>query len=271
MTVETRDVVTRDGLRLRVDDAGPPSAPAVIFVHGIAQDRTAFRHLLEGPLAAEVRCVAFDVRGHGDSDQPDDVDAYGARLGHDVDAVIRGLGLDRPVLAPWSYGGAIVGDYLRQYGEGQVGGVFLIAASVRIGRSAREYFGPGMMDHVRGLISPEQATYEAAARAFAAGCAVSASAATVEARVAAMLRVPAYVRRALLTRDEDFVAELESGTCPLAALHGAADQVVLPALTAHVHEHAPRTTVRVLPGVGHLPFVEAEADFRAALSAFVPR
>ncbi|HEU4536257.1 MAG TPA: hypothetical protein VFS00_19165, partial [Polyangiaceae bacterium] len=55
-------VRTADGLRIAYDDAGPPGAPAVVFVHGIAQGRAAFRGVLEGPLARELRAVAFDVR-----------------------------------------------------------------------------------------------------------------------------------------------------------------------------------------------------------------
>lgn len=262
-------VTTRDGLTLAMDDTGPRDAPAVIFLHGIAQDRTAFSHLLRGPLASQFRCVAFDARGHGDSDKPEDLEAYGARLGHDLDAVIRGLSLQRPVLAAWSYGGAMMGDYLRAHGDEHVGGVFLIAASVCIGRSAREFFGPGMMDHVRGLIAAEPAVYEAAARAFTAGCSAAASAEYAEARLAAMLRVPAHVRRALLTRDESYVDELARGRYPLTCLHGAADPVVLPALSAHVGAQVPRAHVTLLAGVGHVPFVEAEADFTRALADFL--
>lgn len=268
--MSTTTVRTRDGLTLHLDDVGPRAAPAVIFVHGIAQDRTAFRPLLEGALAERLRCIAFDLRGHGDSDKPEDLTAYsdGSRFAHDLDAVIDGLALERPVLAPWSYGGAVVGDFLRHHGEARVGGVLLVAASVRIGRSSGEFFGPGMMDHVRGLIAPDPGVYEASARAFAAGCAAAPlvdGGRYVDERIAAMVKVPAYVRRALLTRDESYVPELARGSFPLAAVHGEADRVVLPTLTDHVKQHAPRTVVTTMAGVGHLPFLEAEAAFSRAL------
>lgn len=267
--MKTTTVPTRDGLDVVVDEAGPHDAPAVIFVHGIAQDRAAFRPVLEGPLAARLRCVAFDVRGHGESSKPDGSEPY-ERLGDDVDAVIRGLDLRRPVLAPWSYGGAIVGDYLRRHGSAALGGVFLVAAAVAVGRSAREFFGPGMMDHVRGLIAADAEIYAASADAFVSGCAaVPVADAYAAGRRAAMRKVPAHVRRALLTRDESYVAELVDSAVPLAAIHGAQDQVVLPALSRHVQERAPRTTLTLLADVGHLPFVEAESAFVAALDAFL--
>lgn len=269
MTLQHRTLRTRDGLTLHAEEAGPEAARAIVFVHGIAQDRTAFRSVLQGPLASEFRCIALDVRGHGDSEKPDDVGAYdGAHLAHDLAALIEGLALERPLLAGWSYGGALIGDYLRHYGDAAVGGVFSIAGSFRIGRSAGEMFGPGMMDHVRGLIATDPAIYEASARAFAAGCSQGAHADFAARRVQAMLRVPAHVRRALLTRDESYLPELSRGAFPLAAIHGDADTVVLPALSAQIRAEAPRAELTRLEGVGHVAFVEAEAAFVDTLSRF---
>lgn len=266
----TKTVETGDGLELRVDDVGPRDARPVVFVHGLAQDRTAFGPIVAS-LAAELRCVVFDVRGHGDSSVPEGAEPYtdSARFANDVDAVVRGLELRAPILVPWSYGGAVVGDYLRHRGGASVGGILLVAAAIRIGRSAGAFFGSAMMDNARGLVSNDPAVYEASARAFVDGCSRAPNQSYAAERLSAMQRVPAQVRRALLSRDEDYVAAYTNGDFPLGAIQGDDDRVVLPSLAAHLREQAPRTVLTRLPGVGHLPFLEAPEAFERALRGVV--
>jgi pimeloyl-ACP methyl ester carboxylesterase len=247
----------------------------VVFLHGIAQSRAAFRPVLTGPLADDLHLVAVDLRGHGSSDKPvgDNRYAEGNRLGDDLHELLTHLGLVRPIVVAWSYGGVVVGEYLRLHGGDALGGVLLVAASVVMGRPARALFGPTMLDHGRALMSEDTAVYEAGARAFVEGSVASAAAARhatpSEAFVADMLLVPPHVRRAYLARSEDFSAELARCSAPLATLHGAEDTVVLPAMSEHVARTVPASTHTLLPGVGHMPFLEAPEAFIAAVRGLV--
>lgn len=263
-------VPSLDGVALRVDDVGPRDRRPLLFVHGLAQDRHAFAPLV-ARLATDFRCVTFDLRGHGASDAPEPTAPYteGARLADDVHAIVEALGLDAPVVLPWSYGGAVLGEYLRRYGAGRIAGAFLFAAAVRLGRSAGAFFGPVMMGNARGLVSTERSFFEASARAFAEGCAKVASPAFVEDRIAATLRARPPVLRALLSRDEDYVPSYADATFPIAAVQGEDDAVVLPSLVAHLRERAPRVAVTSLPGVGHASFAEATDEVERVLRAFV--
>lgn len=267
-------VESSGGVRLAVSESGPSSgAPSVLFLHGIAQSRRSWDGILQGRLARNHRLVALDLRGHGDSDKPEGEAPYvdGTHFAGDLEAVIGQLRLERPVVVAWSYGGVVVGDYLRHRGDAGLGGLFFVAASVRTGRPARALFGPGMMSNARGLMSEDPAVYEATARTFMAACAARPlEPSQVEEGVRAMLRVPPHVRRALLSRAEDYSAELERCGRPVATLHGELDQVVLPAMSSEgVLSSARSGTGTWLPGVGHLPFLEETAGFEAALSAFV--
>ena len=72
----TIDVYGRDGLRLRADEFGDPDAPPVVLLHGGGQTRFAWG--TTAPVLADRGWHVFrvDLRGHGESDWPDDGD-YG--------------------------------------------------------------------------------------------------------------------------------------------------------------------------------------------------
>ena len=101
------------GVEIHVDETGDPSGRPVLFIHGISQCRLAWRRQLSSGLGHDLRLVAMDLRGHGLSDRPsDDYDESGA-WADDVRGVITALGLDEPILCGWSYGGVVIGDYLK--------------------------------------------------------------------------------------------------------------------------------------------------------------
>src|SRR5215211_2896635 len=63
-----------DGRRIAGDTWGDPSGPAVFLLHGGGQTRHAWKGTGEALGAAGYYAVAFDARGHGDSDwDPDGV------------------------------------------------------------------------------------------------------------------------------------------------------------------------------------------------------
>src|SRR4051794_2672410 len=128
----TRDVRGGGGLRLHVREWGNPQGPPIVFVHGWSQCQLCWSRQVSGPLAKDFRMITFDLRGHGMSDRPLDGEHYvdGRLWADDVDAVIGQMGLDRPVLVAWSYGGFVVTDYLRAYGQDGIAGLKLVGGAV---------------------------------------------------------------------------------------------------------------------------------------------
>ncbi len=270
----TNFIRSPDGVRIAVDEAGAPQGTPVVFIHGIAQSRHVWRGVLTGPLAADLRLVAIDLRGHGDSDHPEGDAAYagGDRLGGDLHAVCAALGLSRPIVVAWSYGGVVVGEYLRSHGAKGLGAILFAAAAVKVGKPAKALFGPAMLTNGRALMSEDPATYEAGARAFLGACAAGPiDASFLERSVSEMMRVPAHVRRALLGRSEDYSAELSRCALPAATLHGALDPVILPEMSEQIAALIPGTESTLLPNDGHVAFVEAPDAFLSAIRALVAR
>jgi pimeloyl-ACP methyl ester carboxylesterase len=111
-----RHVETEDGVGLNVVEGGQPDGPPIVFVHGLASSWTAWQGVLSMPdLAARYRLIAFDLRGHGDSDAARESLAAPAKpWSLDIDAVL--IGLRAPVLVGWSLGGGIIQSWLHTHG-----------------------------------------------------------------------------------------------------------------------------------------------------------
>ena len=112
-----------DGVMIAGDTWGDPNGPLVILQHGGGQTRHAWKGAGETLGAAGYHAVAFDARGHGDSDWAGDGN-YGAdNMVEDLRRVAKALGSDRPVLVGASMGG---GTSLIAVGEGKLAASALV-------------------------------------------------------------------------------------------------------------------------------------------------
>jgi pimeloyl-ACP methyl ester carboxylesterase len=99
-------VMTDDGVGLAVVEAG--AGPPLLLVHGFGGAKEDFADHMDA-LGEHHRVVAFDHRGHGESDAPDDVAAYSLdRLAADILCVADGLGFGSFTLLGHSMGGMAV-------------------------------------------------------------------------------------------------------------------------------------------------------------------
>ena len=102
-----------DGLRLRVLRWQPvtgPELPPFLLVHGLASNARLWDGVAPRLAAAGHRVAAVDLRGHGRSDKPDDGYDF-ATISHDLEALIRAIGFERPVLVGQSWGAGVVLDF----------------------------------------------------------------------------------------------------------------------------------------------------------------
>ena len=131
--MKTHRVTGGGRVQLHVVETGTPRGRPILFLHGASQCWLQWNRQMESSLARTHRLVALDLRGHGLSDKPPD--GYGdSRLwADDVDAVIRALELEHPVLCGWSYGPLVFLDYLRHHGEDRIGGLHFVGAITKLG------------------------------------------------------------------------------------------------------------------------------------------
>jgi len=118
---------TIDGTRLRLIDSGAVGATAVVFIHGLGASMYSWRYQLPATLSAGYRVVAFDNRGFGFSDKPEQ--GYtNAEYAHLVVALLDSLRIASAVLVGHSMGGAIAVEVAQAHPD-RVRGMVLIDAA----------------------------------------------------------------------------------------------------------------------------------------------
>ena len=258
---------------MHVREWGDPEGPPILFVHGWSQNHLSWRKQLESPLAEAFRLVAFDLRGHGMSGAPLEAEHYAdaQRWADDLAAIIGALELSRPVLVGWSYGGFVVSDYLRAYGQDAVAGVNYVGAAVTLNEGAfGTLIGPGFLNNAEGAMAPDLPTNIGAMRSFLKDCSAQPiPQEDFEVALAYNVAVPPQVRAGLASREVNSDDVLSAMRVPVLVTHGREDIVILPAMGEHTLKICPTASASWYEGVGHTPFMENMARFNEELAAFV--
>ena len=263
-------VRSSDGTILVGEVQGDPHAPEILFIHGLRQSRLSWDKQFADPALAGFRMVRFDLRGHGDSDKPDSLDAYSNadQWADDVQTVISAAKLRRPVLVGWSLGGFVAGAYLRSYGDAQIAGINLVDAVTKL--------SPDLLTPLAGAFTRTTTSHDLAERA----------AATADFLAACFHQPPTGIElgRSLVINgmtaravNEGFVKTATSDlepvflkyAGPILLTHGAHDRLVRLAMSERIKSLHPGSRLSVYENSGHSPFYEESPRFGQELAAFV--
>jgi non-heme chloroperoxidase len=263
-------IIGGGGTRLHLVEAGEPHAPSILFLHGCSQSWLSWERQMRSELARRYHLVAMDLRGHGASERPtegyDDSRLWAA----DVDAAIRELELDRPILCGWSYGPIVILDYIRHYGEERIGGIHLVGAVTKLGsEAAAAVLTPEFLALIPALFSSDVVESVRGLQSLLRLCfAREPDASDLYTMLGFGVSVPPFVRQALLTRVVDNDDVLPTITKPVLVTHGALDAVVRPEVVAQHRAAVPHAQVHIVPDAGHAPFWDDAAAFNRRLGAF---
>jgi len=263
------------GVQLCVHDLGPEAAPAIILVHGWSQCHLSFARQSE--LAERFRLILPDLRGHGQSDKPLDPVCYdnSRPWAEDMQAIIKTLGLEAPLLVGWSMGGWVVMDYLEHFGDAALAGVGLIGSSITTGAHLPPVAAKVRNDppaKAMGMYSEDLAENLAAVQAFVAVCFYQEpDAATLAQAVGYNMLVPPKVRAAARLRQEDRRAVAEATVKPAWVAWGAHERLAPAEMGQQALSHFPKAEEQIYHKSGHSPFWEEAAAFNADLAAFANR
>jgi non-heme chloroperoxidase len=261
-------VKSADGVALAVQEWGNPSGPEILFIHGFSQSHLSWSRQVKSDLSKAFRMVTFDLRGHGNSDKPLVVEAYreSRRWADDIDTIIKRVGLRRPVLVGWSYGGRVMNDYLTHYGDRGIAALNYVAATSTTKPGA---LGPGYR-FLPAMSSADLSTNIKATQKFLASCfQIQPSAEDMATALAYNMMVPPKVRSFLGGRRANYDDVLSRIKVPVLVTQGREDRVVLPAMSEHTLSVVKHAKGVFYDNVGHSPFYEVPDRFNADLTVFV--
>ncbi len=116
-----------NGVTLAGDSWGDPAGPLVLLQHGGGQTRHAWKNAGETLGSVGYHAIAFDARGHGDSDWAADGIYTQDAMVEDLKLLTMMLGESRPVLVGASMGG---GNSLVAIGENRINATALVLVDI---------------------------------------------------------------------------------------------------------------------------------------------
>jgi pimeloyl-ACP methyl ester carboxylesterase len=291
-------VVADDGVRLSCEEieSDGKTALTVVLVHGFALDRRTWhfqRSFLARLTDPRVRVVLYDQRSHGRSERAPRESCTIDQLGHDLDAVIRALAPEGPlVLVGHSMGGMTIMALAELYPDlvtERVAGVAFLATSAgevgSAGLSGTWLSRRNPITRGVGLLAALQPSLVEGVRRAAGDViwAVTRRMAYGDRDVAPWLvdLVDAMISANAVDALTDFVDTIGShnriaalpalATCEVLVAAGDADRVIPFSHSEVIAAELPEARLVRFEGVGHLPMLERPDAMNEALADLLRR
>ena len=266
MDAGTRFLPVR-GVRHRVTVAGPAGAPWLVLVHSLACDSGMWAPQVAA-FAGAHRVLAYDVRGHGESDAPPD--GYSMDdLAADLDAILEDCRIDACDLVGLSMGGMIGQAFALRHGD-RLRSLVLAGTAARWPAAAApvwaERIATASQSGIEPMVEPALGRWFTPAFRARDGATVAA--------VAAMMRRTSragYVGCSTAIAAIDFTPQLARIGCPVHIVVGAEDPGTPPALSAEIHAKIPGSSLEKIPCAAHLVNLEQPEAFNASVARFHAR
>jgi len=249
--------LTRDGVKLYYEEAGA-GPRSIVFIHGWCCDSTYFAPQA-AYFAAGNRCISVDLRGHGQSDKPEQdysIDGFA----DDVAWLCGQLGVQWPLVVGHSMGGLVALSMARRAADPPMAIAMLDSPILP-------------SDGIRGLMTQAAATfhgpaYKDAAQALVANSMfIASSDPALKSRIVdAMSAAPQHVLASCWDAILAFAAEAAAKACRVPALFINAGGI---ADTARFSSLCPQLMVEQTTGSGHFHQLEVPDQINGMLDRFL--
>jgi pimeloyl-ACP methyl ester carboxylesterase len=273
---DDHDVVL-GGMRLHYLDWGTEGCPPVLFLHGGGLTARTW-DLVCIALRTRRHCLALDQRGHGDSEWSPGLDYGTDAHQRDLEALIRHLALERPVLVGQSMGALNALAYAAHHAD-SLAGLVLVDMTPDLQMKGAErildfFAAPAELDSVEAFVD-RALEFNPARDPRLLRSSLQHN----------LRRLPSgkwtwkYDRRAMTRERFEKVRgevhairdSLEAVTCPTLVVRGESSDVVTAAAAAALAEALPRGEWTSVPRAGHTVQGDNPRDLTVVLEAFLRR
>ncbi|MDO8365318.1 MAG: alpha/beta fold hydrolase [Saprospiraceae bacterium] len=256
-----------NGLSVSYNDNGPADAPVVIFIHGFPFNKSMWDEQMN-TLQDNYRVIAYDVRGHGQSDageQNFSIDLFTK----DLLSIMQALSIEKATLCGLSMGGYIALNAVGKYPERCEA---LILSDTQCLADTYESKGKKMKAiaaiNANGV---EQYAEESIKNLFA-----TESFSTKKTEIAAVRAMIVGTSSKSLSYTLFALSE-RKGTCsklqdikiPVLIIVGKEDKITPPTASLMIHEKIQGSLLKILDHAGHLANLENPSEFNLQMKNFL--
>jgi len=264
---ETHATAIINNLIVSYSDEGPVEAPVVIFVHGFPLNKSMWNFQLEA-LKDEFRVIAYDVRGHGDSD-PGNEDFSVDLFSNDLISFMDSLEIRKPVVCGLSMGGYIlinaIGKFPERFDALILSDTQCIADTpeVRANRlNSIEYIKKnGLNDYahesIKNLFAPMSLLTK------------DTEIASVREMIVNTSRQSIYNSLNALANRKDTSDILSHIKIPVLILVGSEDKITPPEMAESMHKKIAGSQLNIVEHAGHLSNMENPFEFNYQIRKFI--
>ncbi len=262
--------ITVNHLRLHYLEWGSPEKPPFLMLHGIGRVAHSFDHIAPS-FAAGYHVLAFDMRGHGDSEWSPEGAYLVEDYVKDLEAVVDQLHLNNLTLLGNSTGGRVVQVYaglhperMRKLVVEDVGPQRTNEiASAFARRVEQEDKGWASEDELVASLMRNSKVSDELQRNYAH----YGSKRRADGRIV-WKRDPNLAKGFVPTDLWRYVKNIQ---CPAIYILGGASNIVPPETQMQIKETLPHVEIVTMPGLGHYPHVEAPGEYLKIVKDFLEK
>jgi len=265
--------IDANGVRLHYVDWGHAGQPPLLLLHG-GSAHAHWWDFVVPALGARHRCIALDLRGHGDSGWSTMLDYRLETHAADVAAAVDALDLRHVAVIGHSFGGFVAIRFAALAGA-RLSALVVVDSRARISLRSARY-----LEALRKLPHPRYATLEEAQQRFRLLPAAHQARADILSHVVrrALKQTPdgtwtlKFDRSAMAgTQAQDLSHHLAAVQCPILAVRGALSDVVSADALAEFAAANPRATIAEVAGAHHHVMLDQPEALAAVVQNFLTR